>query len=60
MDTLNFHYLRKLRSRAVFQQAIQQGVATEDFFGTTLGEGEGHYEGFRLGVTHVQVGTPYS
>jgi len=39
----------------VFEQAIQQGVASEDFFGTALGEAEGHYEGFKMGVTHVQV-----
>jgi hypothetical protein len=48
-------YLRRLRSRDRFEQAIQQGVASEDFFGTALGEKEGRYEGFQLGVTHVQV-----
>jgi predicted AAA+ superfamily ATPase len=54
-DTLKYLYLPRLRSHAVFEQAIQQGVASEDFFGTALGEKEGRYEGFRLGVTHVQV-----
>jgi hypothetical protein len=54
-DTLKFLYLPRLRSHSVFEQAIQQGVASEDFFGTALGEKEGRYEGFQLGVTHVQV-----
>ncbi|MEY5026161.1 MAG: hypothetical protein RLZZ244_1689, partial [Verrucomicrobiota bacterium] len=54
-DTLKFLYLPRLRSHAVFEQAIQQGVASEDFFGTALGEKEGRYEGFQLGVPHVQV-----
>ncbi len=54
-DTLKVLYLPRLRSHSVFEQAIQQAVASEDFFGTALGEKEGRYEGFQLGVTHVQV-----
>lgn len=54
-DTLKFLYLPRLRSHTVFEQAIQQGVASDDFFGTALGEREGRYEGFQLAVPHVQI-----
>lgn len=54
-DTLKFLYLPRLRSHSVFEQAIQQGVVSQDFFGTALGVTEGGYEGFQLGVPHVQV-----
>jgi hypothetical protein len=54
-DTLKFLYLPRLRSHSVFEQAILQGVASQDFFGTALGVVEGGYEGFQLGVPHVQV-----
>jgi hypothetical protein len=54
-DTLKYLYLPRLRSHEVFEQAIQQGVATEDFFGTALGEKDGRFEGFQLGVPHVHV-----
>ncbi len=54
-DTLKYLYLPRLRSRMVLEQAIQQGGAVEDFFGTALGEKEGRYEGFQIGESLMQV-----
>jgi len=48
-------YLPRLRSRTVFEQEIQQEVASEDFFGTAVSEKGGRYKGVQLAVPHVQI-----
>ncbi len=54
-DTLRYLYLPRFRNRSVLAQAIVQGAATRDFFGTAYGEHDGVYTGFQLGSAHVQL-----
>ena len=39
---------------SVLEQAIRQGAASRDFFGTAYGQHEGKYDGFQLGDANIQ------
>jgi predicted AAA+ superfamily ATPase len=54
-DTCRYLYMPRLKKSHVFEKAVQVGAATEDFFGTALGQGEDKFEGFKLGGAHVQL-----
>jgi len=53
-DTLRYLYLPRLKDRDVLAQAIRNGAASRDFFGTAYGHREGSFEGFQLGSENVQ------
>jgi len=48
-------YLPRLKSRAVFEQAIVTGASGRDFFGIAYGQAGEKLEGFRLGRGAVQL-----
>jgi hypothetical protein len=48
-DTLRYLYMPRLKTKDVLAQTIRAGAASNDFFGTAYGEGDGKYEGFALG-----------
>jgi len=54
-DMLCYLYLPRLHSRQTFEQTIQKGATSKDFFGTAYGEHEGRYDGFVLGDANVQL-----
>lgn len=54
-DTLRYLYLPRLHTRNIFQQTIQKGATSKDFFGTAYGEHEGKFDGFALGDTNFQL-----
>jgi hypothetical protein len=54
-DTLRYLYLPRLHTRSIFEQTIQKGAASHDFFGTAYGKHEGKYDGFVLGDPNVQL-----
>lgn len=54
-DTLRYLYLPRLHTRNIFEQTIQKGAASQDFFGTAYGEHEGKYDGFVIGDPNVQL-----
>jgi predicted AAA+ superfamily ATPase len=54
-DTLRYLYLPRLHTRSIFEQTIQKGAASQDFFGTAYGEHEGKYDGFVIGDANVQL-----
>ena len=41
-DTMRYLYLPRLKNRAVLEQAIVKGAATNDFFGTAYGQHDRH------------------
>jgi uncharacterized protein len=53
-DTLRYLYLPRLKDRDVLAQAIRNGAASRDFFGTAYGQREGSSDGFQLGSENVQ------
>jgi len=53
-DTLRYLYLPRLKDRDVLAQAIRNGAASRDFFGTAYGQHDGSFEGFQLGSENVQ------
>ena len=53
-DTLRYLYLPRLKDRDVLAQAIRNGAASRDFFGTAYGQRDGSFEGFQLGSENVQ------
>lgn len=53
-DTLRYLYLPRLKDRGVLAQAIVKGAGTKDFFGTSYGEHEGKFDGFKFGDSNVQ------
>jgi len=53
-DTLRYLYLPRLKDRDVLGQAIRNGAASRDFFGTAYGQHDGSFEGFQLGSENVQ------
>ncbi len=54
-DMQKYLYLPRLRGRSVFEQAVQAGATSEDFFGTSCGRSGDRYEGFQLGRGGVQI-----
>lgn len=48
-DTLRYLYMPRLKNRDVLAQAIRDGAASRDFFGTAYGEAGGKFEGFEFG-----------
>jgi predicted AAA+ superfamily ATPase len=48
-DSLRYIYLPRLKNREVLGNAIRQGAASRDFFGTAYGLRGDEYEGFQLG-----------
>lgn len=51
-----FCYLPRLRNQTVFTQAIQEGVASGDYFGyATSVSTSGRYEGLQLGVGDIPI-----
>lgn len=53
-DSTRYLYLARLRDRDVLGQAIIKGAASRDFFGTSYGERDGGFDGFKLGDPNVQ------
>jgi hypothetical protein len=53
-DTLRYLYLPRLKNRDVLAQAIRNGAASRDFFGTAYGQHDGNFEGFHLGSENIQ------
>jgi hypothetical protein len=53
-DTLRYLYLPRLKDRDVLAQAIRNGAASRDFFGTAYGQHGGSFEGFHLGSENIQ------
>ena len=53
-DSLRYLYLPRLKDREVLAQAIRNGAASRDFFGTAYGQRDGSFEGFQLGSENVQ------
>ena len=53
-DTLRYLYLPRLKDRDVLAQAIRNGAASRDFFGTAYGQRDDSFEGFHLGSENVQ------
>jgi predicted AAA+ superfamily ATPase len=53
-DTLRYLYLPRLKNRDVLAQAIRNGAASRDFFGTAYGQHDGSFEGFHLGSENIQ------
>jgi len=53
-DTLRYLYLPRLKSRDVLAQAIHNGAASRDFFGTAYGQKDDTFEGFQLGSANIQ------
>jgi predicted AAA+ superfamily ATPase len=54
-DTCRYLYMPRLRKSDVFERAIRVGAATDDFFGTALGQSEEKFDGFKLGDGGVQL-----
>lgn len=54
-DTLRYLYLPRLKDRDVLAQAIRNGAASRDFFGTAYSQHNGSFEGFHLGSENVQL-----
>ncbi len=54
-DIQKYLYMPRLRGRSVFDQAVQAGTDSEDFFGTAYGQTGEKYEGFKFGTPGVQV-----
>ncbi|MDP1826608.1 MAG: DUF499 domain-containing protein [Archangium sp.] len=54
-DMEKYLYLPRLRNRAVFEKAVELGLASTDFFGAAYGEKAGSYEGLKLGEGGAQV-----
>lgn len=54
-DMLRYLYLPRLHSRHTYEQTIQKGVTSKDFYGTAYGEHEGKYDGFVFGDANVQL-----
>jgi hypothetical protein len=54
-DTLRYVYLPRLKNRPVLEQAIIQGAARRDFFGTAFGQSGENFEGFGFGDKNVQL-----
>jgi hypothetical protein len=54
-DTLRYLYLPRLKNRDVLAQAIRAGAATQGFFGTAYGQGNGKYDGFKFGDSNIQI-----
>jgi hypothetical protein len=53
-DTLRYLYLPRLKSRDVLGQAIRNGVASRDFFGTAYRQTGDTFEGFAFGKSDIQ------
>jgi predicted AAA+ superfamily ATPase len=53
-DMQRYLYMHRLARRGVLEQAIVQGAATTDFFGTAYGQSGERFEGFKLGDANVQ------
>ncbi len=54
-DTLRYLYLPRLKNRSVLEQAIIKGAGSRDFYGTALGQNQGHFDGFKFGEANVQL-----
>lgn len=54
-DTLRYLYLPRLKNRQVLEQAIVKGAGSRDFFGTSYGQHEGKFDGFKVGDANVQL-----
>jgi hypothetical protein len=54
-DTMRYLYLPRLKNRSVLEQAIIAGAGSKDFFGTTYGQREGKFDGFKFGDSNVQL-----
>jgi len=53
-DTLRYFYLPRLKNRDVLAQAIHNGAASRDFFGTAYSQKDDTFEGFQLGSANIQ------
>ncbi|MBP1626439.1 MAG: hypothetical protein H6Q00_914 [Holophagaceae bacterium] len=54
-DSQKYLYLPRLKSKQVLEQAIVKGCASQDFFGTAMGETDGKFLGFQFGSSNVQL-----